>query len=607
MIESLHFLRPWWLLALLALPLLGMVLYRRVFGGGAWQQFIDPALLPHVLEHGPSAGTRWGLWLGLPGAALAIIALAGPAWERLPQPVFHGQSPLVLAMDLSRSMDAADVPPSRVARARLKVLDILNQRKDGQTALVAFAGDAFVVSPLTDDAATIASMVPSLETTIMPAQGSNVTAALEEATALLDQAGATRGDVLLLTDSPAEPETLQAARRLTNLGHRLSVLAIGTREGAPVMLGEGRMLRDRNGNIVVSSVDTESLASLAMAGSGAFSGLTVDDTDLARLLPDSTGFADAVEAQGDIRTDQWREEGPWLLLPLLPLAALLFRRGVIVCLLIMCAPWPVHAAGTLSDGWASLWQRADQRGAALFDAEQPEQAATAFQDAEWRAAANFRAGNFAQSATDLDGVDTPRGNYNRGNALAMSQDIGGAIAAYERTLELEPDHDDARHNLEQLLKQQEQQQQQQGEGESDDSSEQDSESQQQDSGEQGQDGEQGEQGQQPQDQSSDPSDSQQAQDGDSQQGSDSESEQDAQEAENAAADEAEQDGDAEDEAERRAREAQLAAEEMQDEERQSAELWLRRIPDDPGGLLRRKLLYQHRQRDRRGETEDEPW
>ncbi|MEM9057638.1 MAG: VWA domain-containing protein, partial [Pseudomonadota bacterium] len=297
MIDALHFVRPWWLLALAALPLLALLLRRRAKGGGAWAQFVDPELLPHVLEQGPAQGTRWALWLGLPAAALVVLALAGPAWQRLPQPVFLGQAPLVIAIDLSRSMDAADVPPSRAARARLKVLDILGQRRDGQTALVAFAGDAFVVSPLTDDGATIASMVPSLEPAIMPAQGSNVTAALDQAAELLDQAGATRGEVLLLTDSPAGPDTLQAARRLSTLGHRLSVLAIGTREGAPVMLGEGRMLRDRSGNIVVASVDAEALTALALAGSGAFSALTVDDTDLARLLPGSGSFAGAEEAQ----------------------------------------------------------------------------------------------------------------------------------------------------------------------------------------------------------------------------------------------------------------------------------------------------------------------
>ncbi|MEM9058138.1 MAG: tetratricopeptide repeat protein, partial [Pseudomonadota bacterium] len=296
------------------------------------------------------------------------------------------------------------------------------------------------------------------------------------------------------------------------------------------------------------------------------------------------------------------EEGPWLLLPLLPLAALLFRRGVLVCLVLMVAPWPSAHAADADSLWASLWKRPDQRGVELFDAEQPERAAATFDDREWRAAAHFRAGAFERSAAELTGVDTPRGHYNRGNALAGAQDIGGAIAAYERALELDPDHEDARYNLEQLLQQQEQQQQQQsGEGESEgDPNESDEAggdpSQGGDSGEGGeQDGQQGE--------SSDGDGEQQAGADGAQGGGEQDEDPEALQAEAGDGAEEDSDGDGEDGEALSA----AAADELQDEESQSAELWLRRIPDDPGGLLRRKLLYQHRQRDRRGETEDETW
>ena len=195
-----HFVRPWWLLAFLPLAWLVWSKWKRRVGSRNWEAICDPALLPHILIGNERGAKRWStLATGLCGA-LAILALAGPVWQKLPQPVFSTQSALVIALDLSRSMDATDVNPSRLARARFKVADILARRGEGETALLVYAGDAFTVTPLTNDAATIESQLKALTTDIMPVQGNRTDTALSKAMELLRQAGASRGDILLITD-----------------------------------------------------------------------------------------------------------------------------------------------------------------------------------------------------------------------------------------------------------------------------------------------------------------------------------------------------------------------------------------------------------------------
>jgi len=173
MMLGFHFLRPWWLLLLPCLMLILWYLRRARLQSRRWQSVCDAALLPHLLISESGVRQRRGvlLMVALVGL-LAITAMAGPAWKQLEQPVFRDQSALVLMLDLSRSMDATDVKPTRLTRARLKLIDMLKQRKEGQSALIVYAADAFVVSPLTEDAETIIAQISSLQTTLMPQQGS---------------------------------------------------------------------------------------------------------------------------------------------------------------------------------------------------------------------------------------------------------------------------------------------------------------------------------------------------------------------------------------------------------------------------------------------------
>lgn len=239
-----HFLRPDWFWLLPPLALLLFWLWRHQLRSRSWQAVCDSQLLPYLLLGRSQRRRNWPLHLILLSLLLTVIALAGPTWERLPQPLFRQHSALVILFDLSASMNVADLKPSRLIRAQLKIDDILSQRREGQTALVVFAGDAFTVTPLTDDSRTIAALLDSLEPGLMPTFGSRPELAIKQGRRLLQQAGLAKGDLLLITDDD-QPETAMAeATQLHQDGYRLSVLGVGTKAGAPIPLADGGFFKD---------------------------------------------------------------------------------------------------------------------------------------------------------------------------------------------------------------------------------------------------------------------------------------------------------------------------------------------------------------------------
>lgn len=604
--DGLHLLRPWWLLGLLPLGLLVWRLRLRGRGTGIWEGVCDTHLLPHLLVGG---GRELRYPLVLLGIAwlIAVLALAGPAWSKLPQPVYRGQSALVLILELSPSMDAADLRPSRLDRAKFKLLDILKRTREGQTALVVYADDAFVVSPLTDDADTIAAMVPTLSTDLMPVQGDQPARAIRIANELLTQAGVRAGDILLIGDGSAtQTAALDAARELRTKGRRLSVLGVGTTEGAPVKLDDGGFLTDATGAIVIPKLDQDELRRLSKTGAGGYATVSVDDRDLESLLDDRSRPNATEMVEDDVRTTaRWREEGPWLVLALVPLAALGFRRGwlALVVLSIGAIPPPSYALD-----WDDLWLRSDQRAARDLEAGNTDEAARRFDDPNWRGAAFYRGGKFEQATESFTHTDTPTAHYNRGNSLARQGQLQDALAAYDKTLEQIPSHADALHNrklVEDLIRQQQQQEQQEQSG--DDESNEPSPSQQSESGNgngdepappsDGQDSQGGASDEEP------PAGSEpQARDESGTQARDPDRADDGEprEPEQAQSTNAEPQ-DPSEPADGDMNTAQASAETADEntESDQALQQWLRRIPDDPGGLLRRKFLLEHRRRQMR--------
>lgn len=571
LLQDFHFLRPWWLLALVPALLFVLALWRVNAVMTAWDKAIDKTLLPFLLDRSKSASQRTPLYLLLTTWLLATFAMAGPVWDELPQPVQQREDALVIVLDLSLSMYADDHQPSRLDLAKRKLRDILALRDEGQTALVVYAGDAHTVTPLTDDVVTISALVPSLSPNIMPLFGSNPIAALELAIGLLEDGEASRGKILLMTDGIAG---FQEEQRITELlesyDYELLVMGIGTEEGAPIRTSDGGFLTDDSGGMVVPTLNRNVLQSLANRVGGRYHDIQLADSDLAFLLPDNEMLDDEQLSDVEQQFDIWYETGPFLLLLLLPLTALIFRRGWLFAgtLLIggglMLPAEPVHA-----QGWRDLWLTPDQQAAEAFDEDRHSEAAGLFRSPQWAGAASYRAQDYEAAIAAFSATDTPAAHYNRGNALALIGNYAEAIAAYDRTLTLEPEHEDALHNREivqQLLEEQEQEAGENQEGESQENesqqnSENESEQDQENQDQQDQESQEGNQDQQQQEQ-------QQNQPPEEQEGSESNSEQNTP--------------------------TDTSNEEF--EEQQALEQWLRRIEDDPGELLRRKFRYQYRQR-----------
>ena len=584
-----HWLRPEWLLAVPLIVALAVMLSRGKLGAGNWAAVIDAELMPFVLSRDPGRGTDRCWWLLGLGGVIAALSLAGPAWERIEQPVFRAEQALVVALDLSRSMDAEDIAPSRLQRAKLKVLDMLERRAGGQTALVVYTANAFTVTPLTDDTDTIAALVNSLATDIMPSRGSYPEVAIHKGRQLLEQAGAGFGEVLLITDGGSSPAADAAARGLAGAGYSLSILGVGTKEGAPIPRVTGGFVTDSRGRIAVPRLEDSGLRSLAGIGGGRYSQLTADNGDLDFLLSGEIGGAGAVATDDTLATDRWREEGPWLLLLLLPLAALAFRRGWVLVALLVIAPLPRPAEAA---AWDDLWLNKDQQAKRRLEAGDAGAAASLFENPDWQAVAQYRAGDYADSAEGFAANGDTRSLYNLGNAMALQGELDAAIDAYSQVLEIEPQNEDARYNLELVenLKQQ-QDDQQQNQGDEQQSQENPGGDGEQSDAENQPDGE-GQEGESQADseaQDGEPSDNREEEMSD-------EEMQALQEELQRAAEEAEAG-----EQPQQLSEAELAELREQQEQEQAMEQWLRRIPDDPGGLLRRKFRYQYQ---REGKDQD---
>jgi len=608
-LQQFHFLRPWWLAALALLPLVGWVGTRMATAQRQLSRLVDAELLPHVLS-GRESRRHLALWLFLAAWVLCSLALAGPTWSRVGQPLYASRAAQVVAISLSQDMLARDVAPSRLDRARQKAHDLLAGNRDGLNALIGYAGAAFVVAPLTADERSLRDLLDAMAPDTMPVGGNDAAQAIALGVELIRDAKLRDGSLVLITDT-ADAAADAAARKALAAGVRVSVLGAGTPQGGPVPLPGGDFLRDAQGGAVLARRDDAALSALAAAGGGHYAAMTADQADVRALHAQlRTARAKTVSAE---KGDDWLDRGPWLLLPLLLLVAMSFRRGWL--LLVPLAVLPLLPGTAEAASWRDLWQRPDQQAMQALREGRPGSAQELARDPALRGAAAYRAGDYAaavQSLREAPGADAA---YNLGNALAKQHQYRQAIAAYDRALELDPGHADARANrktLEDWLRKQgagkQGKPQQSGKSGDKDQSK---------SGEQGQGGQQakseGKDGKPPQDgardQSSNPDASQQPGQRDASTRADeppkpqTAEQRAAQQAQTAEAQQAlkqQMDQELAD----KAKAAQppvhqlgtLAPDDPQAKLPAAVRQALQRVPDDPGALLRRKFALEYQQR-----------
>ena len=570
-----HLLRPWWLLALPVLAWLLWLLGHRETRSGRWQSLLPPAFHAVLLRGGRGRRSRLPLIILALAWLLTTLALVGPSWQRIEQSDVKPADPLVVMLELTPQMLASDASPNRLAQARRKLLDLLQARGDAQTAIVVYAGSAHTLVPLSDDLGTSRNLLEALKPSIMPEPGKRADLAVAKALELLKGGAQGQGRLLLVTSSLDDGERSAIARLLGSRGERLRILGVGSSEGAPIVQEDGTFMKDEQGAILMPRLDVSGLRQFAASVKGQYRSISLDDRDLRSL-----GLLDGPSQLRDnghkTQLRSWADQGYWLLLPLLLLAACAGRRGWLLCL-------PLLLLGTPQSGMAmsfdDLWLRADQQGQRLLEAGRPKEAAERFEDPHWRGTALYEAGDYAAAAEQFAKDDSAPSLYNRGNALARSNELEAAIDAYERALEIDPQLQQAAKNkalVEELLRQRQQQEQEQP-----------------DAGDEEQSADQADE-QQPPGQSSASSEDEQQQG----QGQPSASEDQPSAKQEQAPSQA---GEPDEKAEPAQTsppdgEAQDADAPLDGERRQALEQWLRQIPDDPGELLRRKFWYEQQQR-----------
>lgn len=593
-----HFLRPWWFLGLAPVALIVGFYSWHKHHAGNWTTIINPELLPFLMQgKAPSDGlstkslitTLTLAWI------ICITSLAGPTWAQLPQPVHRQDSALIIVFDLSPSMLAADLAPSRLVRGRYKLIDILKRRTEGVTGLVVYGGDAHTVSPLTEDSNTIVSLVPVLHPGLLPQYGSNIEDAIQVAVNLATSGGYQQADILLISDGVDPSAISEITSIVKDKGeYRLSILGVGTENGAPIPLGSGGFVKDtRSGNVIIPKLNISDLRRLASANNGNYQTISNDDRDIDNLLGAMKSlFGDSTQ-QTDRSFDLWDDQGYLLALLLIPILLLTFRKGAVVVLLL--APLLFQSNSVEALEWQDLWATGDQQGAEALELDNAERAKSLFTHPQWRGSAAYRAADYETAAEAFFTDDTANGLYNSGNALAKSGDFDSAIEAYECALELEPALEDAIFNrdlLEKLKQEQEQEQEEQSQKQQDqESSEQ---QQEQDSEQSDKNGDPSDQ--QPPEQESEQQDESAIPEEESEEESEKKEQQESEKKQN----------ESEQQAERQTSELEMSEEEKQ--EQREIDAMLRRIPDDPGGLLRAKFRYESQQRkQQRSPPDQERW
>ena len=628
-----HFLQPLWLLAWIPLALIYWFLIHKKATASDWNKIVDAHLLSMLLKKNTSRLNKTFSVLLMVGWTITIVALANPVWEKKAVPVFQTNIARVIVLDLSRSMAIPDLKPSRLARAKFKIEDILDKNEEGQTGLVVFAGDAFTVTPLTRDTDTIRSMLSSLHPGIMPVQGSRADLGLLKAQELLIQAGVPKGQVLLIADGAEQNTAIKASENLRKKGYEVSVLAIGTPQGAAIPNVQGQ---DRKPIIV--PLQTTVLKKIAQKGGGGYRVLQSSNADIDDLLASSSKMdASPSERADDVNHQDWKSEGPLFVLLLLPLAALAFRRGWLLSIgfivITLGQPRPVMASM-----WDNLWKRQDQQADQALQSGQYQQAEQLAEDPLRRGSAAFKQGNYEQALSSFEAAEGADAVYNKGNALAQLKEYKQAIQAYEEALKQQPDMQDAIDNkakIEELLKKQQQQQDQKNNKDNKKSEDQSKDSKPEKS--ENKDSRQGEQ-----DSEKQPSEEQEGQkkeeseakkdadekdsftkanekmkkeqeqeqgnkestDGQDQQSSEQQAEKPMKnEGENTENQKKKEDQSGNEDAKK----AQVEADTLSKEEKIAAEQWLRRIPDNPGELLKRKFKYQYNRRKQPAGSGGVPW
>ena len=581
--DLIHFTRPYWLVLIAAIVLLTLFVNKNPLVNNRINKLIDPNLRQHLVYK--DATRRLNKWLGLAVAISLCLGLAGISWTKAPSTQFENTRKTVMVVDQSLSMYATDIKPNRQTQLKQSVRDILTQSKEGDIALVAFAGEGFVISPFSQDRDTITHFLLALEPIIMPVYGSDLSSGIETALSLSND-DTSPLHLIVFTDDLSEQDKVQIPALLNNRNTQLDLIAVGTETPAIITLPDGQILR-QNGRNILPVTPLQELANLTESLGGQFYQGRLSPDDVSRITDVSLYNQSIQQAQN--KSIQWIEQGHWFALPFVIWLAFQFRKGMLLMTMLTLFTLPSEKVQASPLDW---FKTKDQKGQQAVDQGDWQTADQYFQQPNWKAASSYALENYPTTAEALQSIErSAADNYNLGNALALLGNVQEAISAYEKALEQDPSLSVAQENLDYLKQYQEKQREEK----------QNNASQQENNAEQSE--------QNSQDQTDNPENS-----------SDNTDQNDAKEHTDAKNDNKknekqdntktpEDNGESPDANEQPSTE--LENTQLNNEEAQALNQWLRQIQDDPGLLLQRKLwhLHQEKRSDNRYTQKDgqNPW
>ena len=577
---SFHFIRPEWFWSYLVLAGLLYFIYQKNKRKSDWHQWIAPHLKGALLSPNTKK-QKQSLWPLILLWSITVFALAGPSWTKVKTPLVSRDTGRVVIFDLSMSMRAADVKPNRLTQARYKLNDLLELVNEGQTGLIAYAGDAFTLAPLTEDHATIKNLIPALSPEIMPVPGSHALRAIEKAVKLLHQSGHQSGDLVWFTDG-FDAKQAQAILALIPKTFRLFIYAFGTEEGAPVQLANGKLIKDAQDHVVLTKPNFSQLQQVATQNRGqmfrAYASGQEEEV-LAKYLMEQKSVEQTEEKEGLI----WQDMGVYFSFLLLIPFLYAFRRGHLYALALCVVGIPSLLP---KPAQAAMWLNAKQEAVQSYHQQDYEKAAKLAQDPKLKASALYHAGAYKDSAAIWRTLKGAHARYNEGNAFMQQHAFEQAIEQYESALKSQPYFPEAQENLELAKKLAEQQKEEKEQKKKKEEEEKQQQAQNKDESEQDQ--------QQAQNKDESEQDQQQAKNKD-------ESEQDQQQAQNK--DESEPD--------QQQAQVQKDAPSEEDDTHMPAHLqrMMQQVSDDPSLLLRNKMKLEYLKRQKQGQQDKEqnPW
>lgn len=420
--QDFHFLRPYWLTALI-LPLIwGWYLFKNERVQSSWADVCDENLLNYLLIKGENKQRRISYVLSVLILFFAIIAVAGPSWVKKKNPAMSVDNPVMIMINLSTDMAAKDVSPNRLERAKYIVKDILQTFKTTETGLMVYSDEPFVISPLTEDVQLIDNLLPTLNVNVMPSNGDRLDKAIEMAVERMKQSGYEKGNLIVMTSDVGErfDAALEMAEKAHNQGFDVNI-------------------------IKVSAADNEKLQMVANKGNGIYLNYNQNYAELSDKI--NNIYTAQIKESENMQT-VWEDAGYYVFwLPAL-LLLYYFRKGILLVLVLffLCA-----------EAEAGLWLNENQQAMRYFKQQQYDKAAQMFKGADWRGAAAYKNGDYQRALKEFSQGADATSLYNQGNALAKMGKIDEAIEMYEKVLKQEPDFADAKFNLEYLKRHKEQQ------------------------------------------------------------------------------------------------------------------------------------------------------